>query len=293
MSSKPPKKLPKLSPLALSLLDMLTTRGGWHRLDKMIGYALVRRGLVDSRRAVKARGWEYRIHQDALWEPSRSRGASVTTEAQLVRSICLRPEDDLARLVLADHWEENGQPERAEFVRVQMELASIDQAWKDAGHSQTLMRHREQELLRPWGPDDLTLSTIFQSGTPTTFTGEPPWSTTYRRGFVDELCCPARYFLRHGSSLVAAAPLREVRLRDKGPWTVGGSGHCDWFRQDQVGRHDADSIPLEWWEYLSERGEGVKLYESAELAHADLSRAALAWARSIAFPELRQAAEGR
>jgi len=48
----------------------------------------------------------------------------VTTEEGLLAAILANPECDLPRLALADHYEgELGQPERAEFIRLQIELA--------------------------------------------------------------------------------------------------------------------------------------------------------------------------
>ena len=44
-----------------------------------------------------------------------------TEEAALLRAVLGRPDDDVPRLVLADWLDEHGQPERAEFVRVQCE----------------------------------------------------------------------------------------------------------------------------------------------------------------------------
>ena len=50
------------------------------------------------------------------------------TEAGLLRAVLDDPASDLPRLVLADYWEENGQTERGEFVRVQCELARAEEA---------------------------------------------------------------------------------------------------------------------------------------------------------------------
>jgi uncharacterized protein (TIGR02996 family) len=41
-----------------------------------------------------------------------------------LRAILVNPADDLPRLVYADYLEENGEPERAEFIRTQIELAT-------------------------------------------------------------------------------------------------------------------------------------------------------------------------
>lgn len=43
-----------------------------------------------------------------------------------VRAIVERPDDDLPRLVYADWLEDQGEPERAEFIRVQCEIAELE-----------------------------------------------------------------------------------------------------------------------------------------------------------------------
>lgn len=49
----------------------------------------------------------------------------TSTRDALLRAVCADPADDTARLVLADWYEENGEPDRGEFVRVQVELATM------------------------------------------------------------------------------------------------------------------------------------------------------------------------
>jgi uncharacterized protein (TIGR02996 family) len=65
----------------------------------------------------------------------------MTDGVALLRAILTNPEEDMPRLVLADWLEENGCPERAEFVRVQVELARLeatteldDRGWPVYGH---------------------------------------------------------------------------------------------------------------------------------------------------------------
>jgi uncharacterized protein (TIGR02996 family) len=48
--------------------------------------------------------------------------ASVEHTA-LLRTVVSDPRDNTARLVFADWFEENGEPKRAEFIRLQVELA--------------------------------------------------------------------------------------------------------------------------------------------------------------------------
>jgi len=44
----------------------------------------------------------------------------------LLRDVIDEPDDDAPRLVLADWFEENGEPDRAEFIRLQIGLARED-----------------------------------------------------------------------------------------------------------------------------------------------------------------------
>lgn len=52
----------------------------------------------------------------------------MTAEAALLAPILANPTDDTPRLVFADWLEEGGQPERAEFIRVQCEIARLERA---------------------------------------------------------------------------------------------------------------------------------------------------------------------
>src|SRR5690242_16278731 len=50
---------------------------------------------------------------------------SAADRAAFLRAIAANPDDDLPRLVYADWLDEHGEPERAEFIRVQCELARL------------------------------------------------------------------------------------------------------------------------------------------------------------------------
>ena len=75
--------------------------------------------------------------------------APVTTDADaLLAAVWAAPHDDLPRLIYADFLEENGDPDRAEFVRLQIDRAAresvgddvTDAAW--AREHELLARHR-------------------------------------------------------------------------------------------------------------------------------------------------------
>jgi uncharacterized protein (TIGR02996 family) len=72
----------------------------------------------------------------------------VSQEEGLIRAIQEKPEDDSIRLVYADWLEENGDPARAELIRVQCELAR----GVDDGPRLVSLKTRERELCQTNGP---------------------------------------------------------------------------------------------------------------------------------------------
>ena len=57
----------------------------------------------------------------------------MTDESALLAAIRAAPADDAPRLVYADWLDEHGRPEQAEFIRVQCDLARLDDAqWEQA-----------------------------------------------------------------------------------------------------------------------------------------------------------------
>jgi uncharacterized protein (TIGR02996 family) len=72
---------------------------------------------------------------------------SAADRAAFLRAIADNPDDDLPRLVFADWLDEHGEPERAEFIRVQCELARSPA--DDRRRSELTVR--EHELLTAHG----------------------------------------------------------------------------------------------------------------------------------------------
>src|SRR3954452_23480399 len=95
----------------------------------------------------------------------------MSDAAPFLAAVRAHPDDDAPRLVYADWLDERGDADRAEFIRVQCELAPLDPA---DPHAATLKR-RERGLLarheRAWVGDLAGVA----SG----------W--TFARGFVDYL----------------------------------------------------------------------------------------------------------
>lgn len=129
----------------------------------------------------------------------------MTDREALLRSVCENPDDDLARLVFADWLDEHDEPERAEFIRVQIELSGAVK-----GKRRELLKARERALieehaerwvaeLRDYIDDNFTI----------------PWHDYFRRGFVEQIPVLGETLVEAGSELFAQAPIREVWLADE------------------------------------------------------------------------------
>ncbi len=118
----------------------------------------------------------------------------------LFRAICEQPEEDTPRLVYADWLEENGQPERAEFIRLQCEAWNLCPAYPTITEARTrasvlLKGHRDR-----WYAELPPLPRV-------------QWGDLFVRGFVDT----AEVGRMDGigatlDALFAAAPLRHLHV---------------------------------------------------------------------------------
>jgi uncharacterized protein (TIGR02996 family) len=113
----------------------------------------------------------------------------------LMQAVLAAPDDDAPRLVFADWLDEHGEPERAEFVRVQCELARTT----DPGRRGRLLP-REKELLdqhsRKWAGPLAKLATAVH----------------FRRGFVEGVTVGARNLLDSAEKLFSLAPVRYLKV---------------------------------------------------------------------------------
>jgi uncharacterized protein (TIGR02996 family) len=114
---------------------------------------------------------------------------TATTHAGFLTDIIAYPQDDDIRLIYADWLEENGQSERAEFVRVQIKLAKMPSG---AVVGRDALRRRERELL---SPDPLGYPTkapwAWMGGAHCIVPDGAMWMdhVAFRRGFVAEVHC--------------------------------------------------------------------------------------------------------
>lgn len=166
----------------------------------------------------------------------------------LLAAIRADPDDDTVRLVYADWLDERGEAERAEFIRVQCELARhpcgsvvrrgmrhpLAPTCRGCDRAATLLA-RERELLdlrNPAADNEHVGDAWFSAGGFGMVThgaggpfwlyqpapdGSRAWDVTIRRGFVDGVACDGDEWSWHGDRLLALHPVRSVRFVGDGP----------------------------------------------------------------------------
>jgi uncharacterized protein (TIGR02996 family) len=133
---------------------------------------------------------------------------SLPMSHQFLQAILANPDDDTPRLVYADWLDENGNPERAEFIRVQIELAKLSR-WDP---KRKALEQREDELFtreRNWREWTGSLPEFFNANWEQC-AGRPEAWVTFRRGFPHEVKCSAKSWFDHAEEFYSAAPIEAV-----------------------------------------------------------------------------------
>ncbi|MCS7269618.1 MAG: TIGR02996 domain-containing protein [Gemmataceae bacterium] len=138
----------------------------------------------------------------------------------LLTAIMAAPQDDLPRLLYADWLQENGQVERAWFVRVQLQLARHrpdHPEWPTWEQQQRqLLERYEQQWTQP-------LRTAL---------GLPPgvWGGwVFRRGCAEYFHLPAALLLQRGAALRRVTPLLALYLYPCSPAELRQLVRQEWF----------------------------------------------------------------
>ncbi|HJZ54493.1 MAG TPA: TIGR02996 domain-containing protein, partial [Gemmataceae bacterium] len=122
----------------------------------------------------------------------------------LMRAIRDCPEDDLPRLAYADYLAENGDPDRGEFIRIQVDLSRLP----DTDPRRRELEDREHELLaenEPHWLDGLASPEREVGGS-----GLHGWR--WERGFVVDVAATPLAMLEHAADLFADHPVRHWRV---------------------------------------------------------------------------------
>ncbi len=121
---------------------------------------------------------------------SPNQSPPMSDEDALLAAIIANPDEDTTRLVYADWLQENGQAERAEFIRLQ--IANVGRP--------VVERSREGELLKQhqkrWGKP---FRTLFPGGL-----------FTYQRGFVTTVRTEWRFYQQSLAPLLQMTPVEQI-----------------------------------------------------------------------------------
>lgn len=184
----------------------------------------------------------------------------MTTDQQsaFIAAIVASPDDDLPRLVYSDWLEEHGQSDRAEFIRVQCELAKVPDHFRWGNGEDDVSDNPRYFLLREQGKTllrstDAEMYNLYHRAC------WPPSRFTFRRGFLDTVRCEVGDWIgepcpncidqgadyetgivecgrcectgeigRMGPTILQDFPtVRRVELDDKDPYW-NGAGYC-WY----------------------------------------------------------------
>ena len=145
----------------------------------------------------------------------------MATEADFLAAVRAHPGDDTPRLVYADWLEgrgDGGDAERAEFIRVQCEIANLEGARRRPGEVPHRLLHRQAELAygHPAAtglPVGICIGLRLVDGDVVPVDPATPFALL-RRGFAERFHGPADVWLARADALRAAHPIREVTLTE-------------------------------------------------------------------------------
>jgi uncharacterized protein (TIGR02996 family) len=151
----------------------------------------------------------------------------MTPDNPFLQALLAEPDDDTVRLAMADWLDENDQPARAEFIRVQIELARRVEERERLRHLEPGQRDllvvlaefedrkrrqhlelRQRDLLVAHDVEWVAPLARVLKCKPSQWGG---W--VFRRGFVEYFNLPAFIVNKHGTELAELTPIRELFLR--------------------------------------------------------------------------------
>jgi uncharacterized protein (TIGR02996 family) len=208
----------------------------------------------------------------------------------LLRAICEQPWEDTPRLMYADWLEENGQPERAEFIRLQIELATMarNEQWK------TPQYDRASELQRKWDPTEHQIKVKVAKKPKHPWSAKLPtavgveWQPWYTRGFRNAVTFSSMKPVRaHADAVMAASPVDDVTVKRLQPLTVAPILAMPWVPRLNT-LHLSGSLGAVGAESIA-RSPNLTRIEYLDLSGAQMTDAALkVLASATNLPNLTQ-----
>jgi uncharacterized protein (TIGR02996 family) len=127
----------------------------------------------------------------------------MSDDEALLAAILAHPDEDTPRLMYADWLQENGQPERAEFIRLQ--LVNEFELTRDQCQRYDQLEEKYRDAWTAHLPRD-SRDTY------------DPWEWKFARGMPEVLWCDADGFVTHHRELTTGTHIRDLFLND----AVGG-----------------------------------------------------------------------
>jgi uncharacterized protein (TIGR02996 family) len=121
----------------------------------------------------------------------------------LLKAVCENPDDDTPRLVFADWLQEHDEEDRAEFIRLQIEVATLPD-----GKKKQKKQTREAELLDEHREEWTEPLKEFEGSRTDDY-------YVFRRGFVEAIGSDGEIMIEEGERVFALAPIRELVLADE------------------------------------------------------------------------------
>lgn len=239
---------------------------------------------------------------------------TTATLAMLHRAILLDPADDLARLVLADLLEEDGQDEQAEYIRDAIAICYPERLNPD--HDMGANWDGVIDIITQYSPPEgrdhcsLCAAIVRQRislqpkyiaadigelvGMPADWSGRKDTGAPYvgvrcRGGFAYHLRCPLSTWEAHAAAVCASHPVQRVELTDREPGhpsdaEPAGPLNCVgwWGDRNDEGAYGTEDLPWSIWKQLDGWVKCFgpwKWYPTPAAAHAALSLAAVSFGR--------------
>ena len=233
----------------------------------------------------------------------------MTDRDAFIQAICASPGDDLPRLVYADWLEENGQAERAEFIRLQIRMATASvrrvyadnggQLQRDTRRVHAITRRRKKDWLAPMEPgeprgtgyvgqtclgawnQEIRVVGIVPTAPDRRISHDPETgnlaSAVFYRGFVESIRSnwnTVRELLPH---LIGREPIRSVAPYSKSPDMLRESMWVWW--DDNDGHGAGEVFHLLDGDVKGESSYRSRVYHSRRAAGDAMSRALIEDAR--------------
>lgn len=198
----------------------------------------------------------------------------------LLQSVLDTPADDAPRLIISDWLEEHDQQQRAEFIRLQIELANLYRETPGESNQQALAERRlwlhRQALARFPTSDD---------GDSTANERQFAMTCDWDRGFIHSIKLSCDSYVYHTGELFLKYPITSVQITDLAPINEG-DGWYTWHPCANISNFTG--VPEMIYRHLEcERMTLSKVFEfsvsyaSIDEALIDLSNAFVAYGRQM------------